>query len=269
MAFIFPFAAFSALIFVVPLAFIFLTSVQDSDTGAFTWEFFQTFFTSPVYTTVLRNTIELSLLSTAVTVLIGYPVAYYLAKQPPRKRLFLALFLLLPFYTSILVKSFAFAVILGRNGILNSFLGLFLGDSFYLQLLYNRIGVVLGIVHDMLPFFIFPIIVSLLAQNPALHKAAELMGASRTRIFWTVTFPLSLPGVMAGTLLVVMRCLGQYAVPQILGGRQDMMMSNLIHFHLHQVLDWNMAAVISIVLLVLAGVLLVGLSRVRGGQLFS
>ncbi|MHA7776100.1 ABC transporter permease [Roseibium sp. M-1] len=269
MAFIVPFAVFAALIFVIPLVFIFVTSIQDENSGAWTLEFFQKFFESPVYLRVLYNTVELSFLSTIVTLLIGYPLAYYLAKLSPGKRVYASLFLLLPFYTSILVKSFGFSVILGRNGAINTTLSALLGLDVHLQLLYNKLGVVIGIVHDMLPFLVFPILISLLGQNPAIHKAAELMGASRRRIFWTIIFPLSLPGVVAGAFLVVMRCLGQYAVPQILGGRQDMMMSNLIHFHLHHVLDFNMAAVLAIVLLLLAGSVLVLLSRVRGSQLFG
>lgn len=269
MPFILPFVAILAIVFIVPLGFIVSTSVTNADTGLLTLEYYTRFLENPVYTKVLWNTIEISLASTAVTLLIGYPLAYYLAKLSPINRIYASLFLLLPFYTSVLVKSFGFAVILGRNGFLNTIIAAVFGEGAQLELLYNRIGVVLGMVHDMLPFLVFPLLVSFLAQNPALHRAAEVMGASRTRIFWTIIFPLSLPGAVAGTFLVVMRCLGQYAVPQILGGRQDMMMSNLIHFHLHHVLDFNMAAVIAIVLLGLAAVLLFALSRVRGSQLFG
>jgi ABC-type spermidine/putrescine transport system permease subunit I len=116
---------------------------------------------------------------------------------------------------------------------------------------------------------VFPILVNLLGQNPALHKAAEIMGASRARIFWQVTFPLSLPGVFAGLLLVIVRVMGQFVTPSLLGGRHDMMMANLVSFHVNEVLDWNMASVISIVLFFMSAAFLVALARLRGAQIFG
>ena len=118
-----------------------------------------------------------------------------------------------------------------------------------------------------LPYMVFPILTSLLAQDQALHKAAEIMGAGRMRIFWRVTFPLSMPGVLAGVLLVTILTVGQFIIPALLGGRTDMMMANLVDFHISEAFNWNMASAISIVLLVLSCVFILGLARVRGGQL--
>lgn len=269
MFFIAPFLVFMAIVFFVPLTLIFVTSVVPEDGGATTIEFFQNFFTGGLYLKVLTTTIEISLIGAFVTLLVAYPIAYYLALQPTRKRMYLSLLVLLPFYTSILVKSFAFVIILGFQGVINWFLQLFLGPDVAFQLLYNRIGVMIGIVHDMLPFLVFPILINLLAQNPVLHKAAEIMGASRMRIFWQVTVPLSIPAILTGLLLVVVRVMGQFVTPSLLGGRQDIMLANLVHFHISEVLDWNMASVISIILFFLSALFLFILSRVRGAQLFG
>jgi putative spermidine/putrescine transport system permease protein len=269
MIFILPFFIFMAIIFFVPLGLVFFTSVVAEETGILTLKFFHTFFSDGLYLRVLWTTIEVSFLGALIVLLFGYPVAYYLAKQPAKKRMYLSLFILLPFFTSILVKSFAFVVILGHSGAVNWVIRYFLGDDLAVQLLYNRTGLMFGIVHDMLPFIVFPILVNLLSQNSALQKSAEIMGASRTRIFWQVTFPLSLPGVFAGLLLVVVRIMGQFVTPSLLGGRTDMMMANLVSFHVNEVLDWSMASVISVVLCFMSGAFLIALARLRGTQFFG
>jgi len=269
MPFLLPLVIFMCAVFVVPMAFVIGTAFVQEGTHQFTLQFFERFFSNELYLRVLYTTLEIAFVSTAVTLLLGYPLAYYLAAQPPRKRIYLSMLLLLPFYTSILVKSFAFSVILGHQGLVNAIIRFFFGEGAGLELLHNRVGVIIGITHDMLPFLVFPILVSLLAQDPALHRAAEIMGAGRLRIFWKVTFPLSLPGLLAGVFLVVIRAMGQYAVPALLGGRQDMMMANLVGFHISQVLDWNMAAAISLVLLGVSAIFLVALGRVRGGDLLG
>jgi ABC-type spermidine/putrescine transport system permease subunit I len=267
MYFILPFLIFMVIIFFVPMLFVIATSVMTSDMTAFTLEFYEKFFSQTLYLRVLYTSLEIALASTAVTLLLGYPLAYFLAKQTPRRRVYLSTLLLLPFYTSILVKSFAFQIILGHDGIINWALSSVFGHAVHLAMLHNRVGVLFGVVHDMLPFLVFPIVVSLLAQDPALHRAATVMGATRTRIFWKITFPLSLPGVFAGVFLVVVRALGEYAVPQLLGGRKDMMMANLVGFHINQVLDWNMAAAVSMVLMAVSAIFLIALGRMRGGEM--
>ncbi len=255
-----------ALVFLVPL----LTTVYFSVGGMeLTAEYFLKIFQGKLYQAVLWTTVEISVVSALLTLVVGYPIAYHLSKQPPRRRLFLSMLLLLPFYTSILVKSFAFTVVLGHSGVINDGLRALFGEGAVVQLLYNRLGVYIGLVHNLLPYMVFPILTNLLSQDPNLPRAAELMGASRSRIFWKVTFPLSLPGVAAGVLLATVLSLGQYITPALLGGRQDMMMANLVHFQIAQALDWNMASAISVVLLSLAGLIILLLSRVKGVQLFE
>ncbi len=268
MLFLLPFLVFMLAIFFVPVAYVVWDSFV-SRAGHFTFDFYGHFFTNPLYVGTLVRTIEISVVATFLTVIFAYPVAYYLAKQPFKKRMYLSTLLLLPFYTSILVKSFAFQIILGFHGVINDTLRLILGDWAVLSLINNRVGVYIGIMHDMLPFLVFPILVSLLSQNPSLPRAAAIMGASRTRIFWKVIFPLSLPGVYAGVLLVMVRVMGQYAVPALLGGPRDAMMANIVVMQVNDVLDWNMAAVISMVLLLVSGIFLVMLTRVRNQDMLS
>ena len=148
-----------------------------------------------LFSKVLWNTLEISFQATVITLLLAYPIAYYLAKQAPRTRAFLMILVLLPFWTSILVKSFAFTIVLGENGMVNSVVTLLPGIEKGPKMLFNRSGVMIGLTHFFIPFMVFPIMTSLLAQNPDLSKAAQLMGSGPMRIFFRITFPLSMPGV--------------------------------------------------------------------------
>lgn len=266
MVFVLPFLIFVVAIFLLPLLATVFYSFGQFDP---TLDYFAKFFQGQIYRTALRNTIEISIISALLTLLAAYPVAYHLSKQTPKRRLLLTMILLLPFYTSILVKSFAFTVALGHLGILNTALRNIFGPDAGVQLLYNRIGVFVGLVHNLLPYMVFPILTNLLAQDQNLPKAAELMGASRSRIFWKITFPLSLPGVAAGILLATVLTLGQYITPALLGGRKDLMMANLVEFHISYALNWNMASAIAVILLSLAGLIIILLSRIKGVQLFE
>ena len=271
MIFAAPFLIFVGVVFVVPLLLVVYFSLGPTDftfQTALTLAAYEEFFVGDgLYLRVLGTTMEICALAAAIVLIVGYPVAYYLAKQPPRKRLLLSMILLLTFYTSILVKSFAFTVILGFNGILNSAIATMFGEAAKVPMLFNRVGTMIGIVEHYLPYMVFPILTSLLTQNPDLHKAAEIMGAGRTRIFWRVTVPLSMPGVLAGVLLVVLLTVGQFIVPALLGSPSDMMMANLVDFHIKESFNWAMASAISVILLVLSSVFILGLARVRGGQL--
>ena len=266
MIFVAPFLAFMVAVFLIPLGFIAYTSVDGS---TLTTAHYVSVFTGRLYQRVLWNTLEISIISAIFTLILAYPIAYHLSRQPPRRRALFAMLVLLPFYTSILVKSFAFTVILGHNGIINELLRALVSPEFSVKLLFNRTGVIVGLVHLFIPFMVFPILTSLLAQNPLLVKAAEVMGAGPWRIFWKVTFPLSLPGVLAGVLLSIIMGMGIFVTPALLGGRTDMMMANLVDFHIRSSLDWSMASAIAMVLLILSSIFILLLAQVRGGELFG
>jgi putative spermidine/putrescine transport system permease protein/mannopine transport system permease protein len=156
---------------------------------------------------------------------------------------------LLPFWTSILVKSYAFTVILGREGVINLVLSWVFGTQVALPMILNRFGVMVGMTNYLTPFIVFPVLASLLAIDPALYRAADIMSARPMRIFFTITLPLSLPGIVAGVSSVMVMSLGFFVIPALLGGRQDVMLANLVDFYTRETLDWNMAAAIGVLLL--------------------
>ncbi len=258
--FVLPAALFTAAVFLVPLWNVLVQSVTNP---AWTLAGYRSLLGSTLFWRVLQNTIEISVISTFVAFLLAYPMAYHLSRQTPRRRVMFLMLVMLPFWTSILVKSYAFMVLLGQSGIINQLLGIFgLGP---VKLLFNRFGVMVGMSHFLIPFMVFPILAALQNQPPELARAAAIMGAGKLRIFWRVTLPLSLPGVMAGCLLVFILSLGFYVIPALLGGRQDMMLANLVDFYAREVLNWQMASAVAVLLVAAAVIAAMLLSKVRGG----
>lgn len=260
-----PAVLFMGSFFLYPLFDVVSQSVTSSD-GTFTVEGYRKLLESAVFPKVLWNTIETSFVATLLTLLVAYPIAYYLATKPPRRRALLMILLLLPFWTSILVKSFAFMLIFGREGIVNQGLRFLLGPSAGLPLLYNHTGVMLGLTHYFIPLMTFPILASLLLQDRNLEKAAQVMGAGSVRIFLRVTLPLSMPGIIAGCLLTYVLALGFFITPALLGGAKDMMVANLVDIYMRETLDWTRSSAISVVLLVLSVGVLVFLSVMPGAR---
>ena len=254
-----------AAVFLTPLAFVAYTSVIG-DQG-FSLAYYAEVATSAVPPRDREQPGDQRHPATVCTLLVAYPIAYHLSRRTARQRALLAIPVLLPFWTSILVKSFAFTVLLGRAGIVNKLLGA-IGLA-PLPLLFNRTGVMIGLTHYLVPFMVFAILPSLLSQPPELRRAAELMGAGSMRIFCAITLPLSLPGVMAGLLLCFILSLGTFVTPALLGGRTDLMIANLIDFNIHETLDWNLGAALAIVLAVITAICALVLGRVRGGNLFG
>lgn len=247
--------------FLLPLGSIVWTSLHDE--SGFTLKGYEALASSTLFARVLGITFDISITSTLVSLLISYPIALHLARQTPRRRAFYMVLLMLPFWTSILVKSYAFIVILGQSGFVNEIFGWISGGALRLEMMFNRTGVVIGMINYLIPFMVLPILASLLALDPALPRAAEIMGAGPLRIFLRVTLPLSLPGVVAGVLMNMTLAIGSFITPALLGGRRDLMMANLVDFYTRQTLDWNLASSIAVVLLLLSGLLVVGLMRVR------
>ncbi len=259
--FILPAVLFTGAIFLAPVWSVIHQSFHNP---GFTLDGYREIATSRLFAKVLFNTFEISLTATLATLLLAYPMAYHLARQTPRRRAMLLVLVLLPFWTSILVKGYAFMVILGQNGMVNSMLG-WVGIA-PVRLLFNRVGVIIGTSHFLLPFVLFPILTSLLAQNPDLAKAAQIMGAGRLRIFFRITLPLSLPGVMAGCLLAMIQSFGFFITAALLGGKADIMMANLVDLYMREILNWNLASSVAMILLLISGLLIAILARVRGGQ---
>jgi putative spermidine/putrescine transport system permease protein/mannopine transport system permease protein len=156
---------------------------------------------------------------------------------------------LVPFWTSILVKSYAFTILLGRDGIVNQLLSALFQTHIQLPLLFNRFGVMVGMTNYLIPFIVFPVLASLLAIDKSLYRASEIMGAKPPRIFFRITLPLSMPGVAAAALSTTVMSMGFFVIPALLGGRKDAMMSNLVDFYTRETMDWNMASAIGVILL--------------------
>lgn len=249
--------------FVFPLV---LTIRESLGEAGFSLQAYKALFSSSLFFKVLLTTFVISATATLVSLLIGYPVAMHLARQPPGRRVFYLMLVMLPFWTSILVKSFALTVLLGHSGLFNQLFSFIIGAPVNLPMVFNRLGAILGMINYLLPFMILSVLGSLLAQDPNLAKAAEVMGAGPLRIFRTITLPLSMPGVIAGVIMNVTLSIGMYITPALLGGRQDMMIANLIDFYTRQTLDWPTASAIAVVLLGISAVLVTLLGRVRGAS---
>jgi putative spermidine/putrescine transport system permease protein/mannopine transport system permease protein len=263
-AFAAPAGLLMLLVFVVPLGNVLVQSLTNEDTGAFTTAAFVKIAHSTLFLRVGAKTIEITLLASGFALLLAYPLAFYLSLQPPRRRGLLMVLVLVPFWTSVLVKSFAFTVILGQSGFINKALASVGLPT--VKLLFNQFGVVVGMSHFLVPFLVFPILTNLINQPRELALASAILGAGRWRIFWRVTLPLSLPGVMAGTLLVMILCLGFYVVPALLGGREDMMLANLVDFYAREIIDWPMSAALSVILMGAAALTALLLTFIPGGS---
>jgi putative spermidine/putrescine transport system permease protein len=261
-AFAAPATVFMLFVFAIPIMQILSQSVSDPDSGAFTFAAYRK-LASPLVLRIALRTARIVLQTTVVTALLAYPVAFYLSSLPARKRAVVTVFVLVPFWTSVLVKSFAFTVILGQSGLIN--LGLRAIGIAPLKLVFNDIGVTIGMCHYFIPFMVFPILSNLINQPPSLAVAASIMGASRIKTFLRVTLPLSLPGIAAGILLVMTLSLGFYIVPALLGGRQDMMLANLVDFYARELVDWPMASALSVLLTIMAIAAAASLSLIPGG----
>jgi putative spermidine/putrescine transport system permease protein len=244
--FVLPAAIVSLAIAAVPLLFILWTSLGGARLSL---EAFENLLTSRLFQRSLYTTLEISIFASLISLVLGYVVALHLARQPPRRRAVYMVLVLLPFWTSILVKSYAFTVILGREGVINLALSWISGTQVALPMILNRVGVMVGMTNYLTPFIVFPVLASLLAIDPALYRAADIMSARPMRVFFTITLPLSLPGVIAGVSSVAVMSLGFFVIPALLGGRQDVMLANLVDFYTRETLDWNMAAAIGVLLL--------------------
>ncbi len=238
---------FLAALFVYPVLRLLLLSVEGG-----TLEHFERALLDGLYLRVLLETLRMALIVTAVTFVLGYPVAYFLASATPAWATAGLVFLILPFWTSVLIRTYAWSVILGRNGLINRLLdSLGLVDE-PLRLLNNETGVLIGMVHVLLPYMVFPVYSIMRRIDGNLVRAAEGLGASASQSFTRVYFPLSVPGVLAGTTLVFVLAIGFFITPAILGGGRVMMIAVLIEQQIRELSNWGFAAALSAVLLAAA-----------------
>ena len=232
------------LLFVLPLGRLFALSFEG---GNLDW--YAKALTGGLYTTILFRTFEIAAIVTLCCLVIGYPVAFLLATTTPKWRAIGFAFVMLPLWTSVLVRTYAWMVLLGRNGIINRVLidsGLM---ETPLPMLNSKMAVVLGMVHVMLPFMILPIYSAVTRIDPDLPKAARGLGASTTRVLTTIYLPLTLRGIVAGVTLVFVVSLGFYITPALLGGGKVLMFAMVIEQQVREFLAWNFAGALSVILL--------------------
>lgn len=202
-----------------------------------------------VYLTLLQRTLWISGSVTLICLILGYPIAYLLATTPPRYSNLLLVLLLIPFWTSLLVRTTAWMVLLQNEGLIND-LGILLGlwDK-PLALIRNRIGVYIAMTHVLLPFMVLPIYSVMRGISPTYMRAASSLGASPVRSFFRVYVPLTVPGVGAGVLLVFIMALGYYVTPALVGAPDDQMLSYFIAFYANTAVNWGMAAALGLMLM--------------------
>ncbi|HEU4648733.1 MAG TPA: ABC transporter permease [Gemmatimonadales bacterium] len=255
-----------AVFFLIPLLIMFAYSVMPrGEYGGvergLTLESYQRFFV-PIYLTILIRTFVMSVGCTLLCLLLGYPVAYVIARSGRWKNLLLFL-VVLPFWTSFLVRTFAMIFLMRDTGLINTWL-LELGLVHEpLTMLYTPFAVLVGLVYGFLPFMILPIYASLEKLDLSLLEAAEVLGAKPAARFWQVTFPLSLPGVVAGCLLVFIPALGSFLSSDLLGGAKELMIGNLVQNQFASARNWPFGSAASFILMALVLVAVLIYLRVR------
>ena len=267
-AFLAPPGLWIAVFFVLPMATIVLLSfwrVVDYDIVAdFTLANYQKLF-RPLYLDVFWRTIKVSLLVTVISLLIGYPVAYYLARKTKRFRVTLLVLVILPLWTSYLVRTYAWMLILGTKGAVNQGLqAVGLTSEPISWLLYSDFAVTLALVHIYVPYLILPLYSVLEKLDPSLFEAAKDLGGGRWRTFWHVTLPLSLPGVATGYLSVFIAAMRSFVTPKLLGGTRSILIGSIVAQQFGVAFEYPLGSAMA--LAIMGIILLAAVALLRAGR---
>jgi ABC-type spermidine/putrescine transport system permease subunit I len=252
------FLILGALLF-LPVGWLFWLSLFNQD--GFTFENYTRMAIEPAYISIFVTTFELSLLVTLLAVLLGYPLSYMIAKLPPRAASVCLTLVLIPFWTALLVRTYAWLVLLQRRGVVNSVLMDWGVINEPLALVHNFTGTVIGMLHIMIPFMVLPLYANMRAIDHDYVRAAASLGASPASAFWRVYLPLSVPGLAAGTVIVFVICLGFYITPQFLGGGRVTTISMKIQQNVATYFDWGAASSLGVVLFAVTIAVFWGFSR--------
>lgn len=243
-----PALVFLAVFFLYPMAGMLGRSVFDH---GFSLRHYARLINEPVWLQIVRITFEISLLTTLNALVLGYPLAYLLSALRPRTAGLLMIVVIVPYFTSILVRTYAWMVLLGTDGIVNNLL---LGAGLIktpVPLMYNRFSVLLGMTYVLLPYMVLALYSVMRGIDRSLLKAAHSLGASAASAFLRIFLPLSLPGVAAGGLIVFIMSLGFFVTPALMGGDHDVMVSMVIQQQVETYFDWPFASALAAVLLAL------------------
>lgn len=243
---------FWGLVFIVFPLFLILAHAFSANTDlagfAFTLDNFSRFF-EPLYVKILITSLVLAGVSTIFCLLIGYPVAYIISQMREKVRNNMILVFIIPMWMNFLLRTYAWLTLLGDNGIINQFFGFFGLGPF--DIIYNNKAVLLGMVYNFLPFMVLPIYTVLSKMDHSLIEAARDLGASERQILTKVIFPLSLPGVSSGVIMVFIPALSTFVIPSLLGGNKSMLIGNVIEQQFRFTGDWHFGAAISFILMAL------------------
>lgn len=245
--------AILAILIVVFLPIFWLSSLSFfSSSGDLSSENYARIFNSSLYLKTFFVTFQISISVTLICILLGYPLCYWLTRLPNKWSAILMVFVLVPFWTSVLVRTYAWLVLLQRNGVINSAL-ISLGIiEEPLQLAHNLTGSIIGMVHIMLPFLVLPLYAAMRNIDMDLVRAAIGLGCSPRSAFWRVFFPMSMPGLFAGVVLVFILSLGFYVTPALLGGGRVQMLAQRIESTITVYSNWGAASALGVVLLIIS-----------------
>lgn len=251
---------FFLVFFLVPLSALFLISFDKSSTGVvdIRWMFdfsnYERFFRRAIYYQAAIRSVGLAALVSAITLILGYPLAYVIAKtRDPTRNTLLMILVLSAMQLDMVIRLFGLMVLMGDAGLINEFLrwvGL-IGDA-PIPLMYNFFGVVVGLVQFSLPFMILSLVGVIQGINPSLEEAARSLGASRWQAFWKVTIPMSMPGILAGMLLVFALAISSYVVPTLMGGWKVVVLPIHIFQQISELAKWQFGATIAVIMFVIS-----------------
>lgn len=252
-ALLLPLLGLLLLVFFLPIVWFFYKALSESSAPLL--QQIQEVVFSPDISYVLWNTNWIALVVTLLVLLIAYPIAYTLAHS---RKLFFTLIIIsviVPYFTSVVVRTYSWMVILGRNGLLNqALLNLGVIDE-PLNLIYNRFGVIVGMTYVLLPYLVLTLFSAMKGIDPNLLRAAHSMGASKSYTFRRIYLPLSMPGLISGCLIVFILAIGFFITPALMGGTEDVMIAMLIQREIELNLNWPLAAMLSLLLLAVTMVL--------------
>lgn len=263
--FAYPYIVWSAIFVIIPLLLMVYYSFTKEVNGevVFTLDNFKAVL-NPIYISVFWRSILISGGATLACIIIGYPVAYIISKAPISKRGTLILLFILPMWMNFLLRTYSWAAILGQNGLINNFLGIF--GIHYKSILYTPVAVLIGMVYNFLPFMVLPIYTSLSKMDNDLIAAAHDLGANNFTVFRKVIFPLSLPGVFSGITMVFMPSITSFAISRLLGGGKTLLIGDLIEQQFTVVGDWNFGSAISIFLMIVILISMSIMSKMDDGN---
>ena len=230
--------------FVAPMVYILVHTLHENGFSDFV-----DFFGDPFYRNILWVTLRVSLVSTAISLVLGYPTAFYMARTKSRMKQVMMIVILFPFLVSAVVRSYGWMVILGTNGLLNQLLQSLGLISAPLKILNTETAVIIGMIHLLVPYMVLSLVGVLQSIDPNVEYAAYSLGASPFQTFSKVVFPLSLPGIISGCVLVFTMSMTSYVTPKLLGGSKFRMMATMVVQEINVNFDWGAASAISYILL--------------------